>query len=813
MDQLSQHLRGEFHARQQQVSVTYELVGNVLPTFVSFFSGDGRAWPYELKDRKMPRSGGYSVSTNAMILFAIASTLGQPQKSILLPALRKRSNFETVTGQVGIKRDEVQEVYASGYRRLMEALTTPRSIGRTKATYLTESGTYGYDDPFTLIWVMELLRVFPPDGVDAATVQQVKENVSAAAKRALNRMSPANGEPLNWRKESGKKATPWGPRHALDHAFVKLRGSQLLRSLELPSSDELWKLEREFAQFFEQRLEQHLSYHMVPDSRFDPAELAFCLEGALLHNRYYLGGNVVDRAFKVLSECQETNPYWRPLTPFIGSERGMALFPISVEVANSLIRVCNQLDGDILQETRFGSFAPNFQRYATWLQARVVRGRSADGKNFVGWHSEHISEVGTVHLWETSQVVLYLMHYAALLSEQAARSALVVSQFAIKEPSRVASADGRPSQSINLSRWKRAEDEKEPLHGAVKEGSTYRVFEQIRRFYLEGRLAGKGGEHYTMLLYGPPGTGKTGLCEDLAAALGWRLITITVSDFLAGGAAEVEARAKAIFDVLGEQTDRVILMDEIDNFLLNREGGRYQGQEGIFQFMTPGMLTKLKSLRDKAASVLIIATNYAERIDNAIKRRGRIDDHLLLLPPASSRRREILNARIEKERLRGRVNIRLAELLTDDIETLVRESVLFGYGELRELVENAVARVDADSSATQVASALKNQLSEVSPAITLASYRQRLAKNEDDPEQPLEEFLLLVFLVAESRRALKEDERDLLLSAIDLLECKGKLTKLEMIDKIKRIGHVRDDDIASKLVDALSAWNLVTVGA
>lgn len=47
MDELSQHLRGEFHAQQLQVSTTYELVGDALPTFVSFFSAADRAWPYE----------------------------------------------------------------------------------------------------------------------------------------------------------------------------------------------------------------------------------------------------------------------------------------------------------------------------------------------------------------------------------------------------------------------------------------------------------------------------------------------------------------------------------------------------------------------------------------------------------------------------------------------------------------------------------------------------------------------------------------------------------------------------------------------
>src|SRR5262249_5374893 len=144
----------------------------------------------------------------------------------------------------------------------------------------------------------------------------------------------------------------------------------------------------------------------------------------------------------------------------------------------------------------------------------------------------------------------------------------------------------------------------------------------------------------SILLYGPPGSGKTTIAEQMAAHLGRRLIIITVSDFLAGGAAEVEARAKQIFEVLLEQQNVIILLDEIDQFLLDRNGDDYKKQQGIFQFMTPGMLTKLQDLKDAKRSIFIVGTNYAERIDSAIKRQGRIEDrHLLNIPDSEQRRR------------------------------------------------------------------------------------------------------------------------------------------------------------------------------
>jgi hypothetical protein len=54
------------------------------------------------------------------------------------------------------------------------------------------------------------------------------------------------------------------------------------------------------------------------------------------------------------------------------------------------------------------------------------------------------------------------------------------------------------------------------------------------------------------------------------------------------------------------------------------------------------MLTKLHDLRDIGKIIFIVATNYAERIDPAIKREGRLDRTLLLLPPDRDGRKKII---------------------------------------------------------------------------------------------------------------------------------------------------------------------------
>ena len=66
---------------------------------------------------------------------------------------------------------------------------------------------------------------------------------------------------------------------------------------------------------FETRLHDHLSFKEIPDSRFDPAELAFCLEGMLLLRRDSMHGHLFDRVLNVMAEAQEAIAYWRAETP------------------------------------------------------------------------------------------------------------------------------------------------------------------------------------------------------------------------------------------------------------------------------------------------------------------------------------------------------------------------------------------------------------------------------------------------------------------------------------------------------------------
>lgn len=118
-----------------------------------------------------------------------------------------------------------------------------------------------------------------------------------------------------------------------------------------------------------------------------------------------------------------------------------------------------------------------------------------------------------------------------------------------------------------------------------------------------------------MLLYGVPGTGKTMLAKAFAAETDLPFIATTGTEIL-----NIEFMKK-IFKRAKEYAPAIIFIDEIDAI------GRRDGSNKdiiINQF-----LTELNGFADGNDNIFVIgATNFKEKIDAAILRSGRIDQHI-----------------------------------------------------------------------------------------------------------------------------------------------------------------------------------------
>jgi len=144
------------------------------------------------------------------------------------------------------------------------------------------------------------------------------------------------------------------------------------------------------------------------------------------------------------------------------------------------------------------------------------------------------------------------------------------------------------------------------------------------------------GKHlHSLVLYGPPGTGKTTLVEALANTCGVRLVEVTPSDLAKMGEPAIERRARAVFYALSLLTRVVVLFDEFDPVLRDREQAG-KGALNILSFLTPGMLPKLKELSERASkqsSAYVLITNLIGTLDDAAVRQGRFDERVGIFPP------------------------------------------------------------------------------------------------------------------------------------------------------------------------------------
>lgn len=735
---LEDYLAGDYHRDMADIRELEGMIERAANVFLYAQADDG-IWAYDVSRGEkplVPENPKLSHGTQGMIAAVLSKMAGDSR----LPAVklaRLKPEFKRHLGvalNVGLKRLE-QDV--------------------AEKTALI-SGSFGRNDPITASHASELRG--GQVGNDLCT--SASKILSSATEAIANLASvDPNGDhsllptlPIYYTKPTdepdleGTKPTDepeakgTKPPKYLRNAFVPLRIARMVAESETykrnrSSSNNVQDQTQEgvvevqpsfkanYRRFFESTLHEQLSYSDIPDSRFDPAELIFCLEGLLIVSPRSVDERLMARVLDVLEARQDESAHWRPNRPLYATSQGMTMLPISVEGAISLTRSIAAFD----ENSDFQEFSRRavgmLRRFWQWLLARsvafelepkVVTGQTllaeaavqgsqpeAGQGNYhklLGWHSEHVNNPGLIQLWDTSQVVEFMLGYRALLKRSVAGRTLELSGLKVNR-----SAGRRPDDPVK--KWDEIERDFEPQLGSSKDDQVYN---KIRKSFIVPWAENQEEKASSMLLYGPPGTGKSTVGENIAKALGMRMITVTVSDFLGRGGAYVESRAKAIFQTLEAQFDTVILFDEIDAFLLDRDSARYEKQDTLFQFLTPGMLTKINDLHKLARSIFIIATNYKDRIDPAIQRRGRIDQHYLLGLPDKKRREAILRTEIG---------------LGDDGAVpceLVDNSVFYGYSDIKAAVADAGGKGASEQAVAQ-------RLAEPDrPPATVASYLKRV---------------------------------------------------------------------------------------
>lgn len=705
MTTLENYLATDYRTDREEIGLLERTLNNAANTFAGTFIDD--RWPYDVRinnaSPEFDKPSNYSQGTAAMALLAIGRLIDRC----------KGSNYR-------LRHDALSISWDTALKALESSVKKGSKRGSKKIKVISSS--FGDNNPMTLSHLAELKRCY-------------NKNSNLFANSLVDAFNEVS-EKLNMFTEATALITPPSERRAVyqSSAFVTLRALMACKDLGQQTSFS------EVRKFFESTLHDQLSFSAIPDSRFDPAELLFCLEGLLICAPSAVDATLFDRIIHVLADKQNTSAHWRPTKPFVASSTGSIMLPLSVEGANSFMRSVAIMDKRRTHDFFAAKSLPLLRRFWHWLFARSVRFLQG-GKDCVGWHSEHVNEPNMIHIWDTTQVVEFMIAYHRFLAGHMARRSLDLSGVKVRLPKHL--KESLPKQlksdgSENLEAtydWMTVIADREPLLGSDDKDQVY--LQVGTHFVLPRTTQPKDDKSYSMLLYGPPGTGKSTLAELMADALGWPMLTVTVSDFLGSGGAMVEARAKAIFAMLEAQRNTIILFDEIDAFLLDRDSQFYREQETLFQFLTPGMLTKINDLRKAKQSIFIIATNYANRIDPAIKRIGRIDHKLLLLPPNKARRKAMANKALDSLNEKKDEKLNLTE---NEIDDGAKSSCYLGWND----IESAIKEKNKYSDL-----AFASQLKKAERSTGARFYGRRFSKEKPFDDEIADEVKWLYILAKE----------------------------------------------------------------
>jgi SpoVK/Ycf46/Vps4 family AAA+-type ATPase len=174
------------------------------------------------------------------------------------------------------------------------------------------------------------------------------------------------------------------------------------------------------------------------------------------------------------------------------------------------------------------------------------------------------------------------------------------------------------------------------------------------------RLYGKslrGG----LLLYGPPGCGKTFVARALAGEMAARFIVVSLADVLDMYVGQSERNVHEIFELARRAAPCVVFLDEIDALGQKRTQLRNSAARGTVN----QLLSEMDGISSANEGVYVIgATNHPWDVDVALRRPGRFDRMLLVLPPDEAAREAVFRYHL-RDRPIERVDTRRLARMTD----------------------------------------------------------------------------------------------------------------------------------------------------
>ena len=135
----------------------------------------------------------------------------------------------------------------------------------------------------------------------------------------------------------------------------------------------------------------------------------------------------------------------------------------------------------------------------------------------------------------------------------------------------------------------------------------------------------------SLLMYGPPGCGKSFIARAIAGEMGAAFLSVTVADVLDMYIGVSESNMHELFLMARRRAPIVLFFDELDAIGMRRHADR--GSQAT-RNTTVQLLTELDGVNSYNEGVYVLAaTNRPWDLDTALRRSGRFDRSVLVLPP------------------------------------------------------------------------------------------------------------------------------------------------------------------------------------
>lgn len=150
-----------------------------------------------------------------------------------------------------------------------------------------------------------------------------------------------------------------------------------------------------------------------------------------------------------------------------------------------------------------------------------------------------------------------------------------------------------------------------------------------------------------VLLMGPPGTGKTYFSRCLAGDAGINFVEFKMSKILDKWVGEAEKNLERAFSVFRALAPVGVFIDEMDQALSRGDNDSNSVNKNLFGMF----LSELSKPENRGKIVWLGATNYPNKIDEALKRSGRFDKKIPFFAPSDVEREAVFKIHLKKTKM------------------------------------------------------------------------------------------------------------------------------------------------------------------